>query len=196
MDISIVDYSADYLDIIYRAGRGCYGLEFDNIELGIKQRKKIFLKNLIKNKHESVLEHCHISISITGCSRSFMAQITRHRLASFSIKSQHFLNHTNFEYKELETDNNEVENRYHILMENIREHYKYFVEHCNIPIYVAREILPNSCLTNIFMTANFREWRYIIKLRQTNKNTPEMIVFATTIKKMFVLIAPEVFEDL
>jgi len=194
MDISIFNTTFGYLDIIYQAGRGCYGLErITNETIEMKQQ---FIQNLIKNKHESVLEHCCISINIIGCSRSFMSQITRHRLASFSIKSQHFVEHSDFNYKELEMVSERVKKIYYNLMENIREHYNYFVNQCNVPIFIAREILPNSCLTNIFMTANFREWRYIIRLRETDKNTPEMIEFAKEIKKLFKIIVPEVFIDL
>lgn len=45
-----------------------------------------------------------------------MAQITLHRLASFSIKSQHYTKHLDFEYKNLETDNQFVQNKYNALM--------------------------------------------------------------------------------
>lgn len=71
-----------------------------------------------------------------------------------------------------------------------------FVNEHKIPIYVAREILPNSCLTNIIMTANFREWRHIIRLRQTIRNTPEMMDFANFAKYLFSQIIPEVFMNL
>lgn len=194
MDIELIDYSKNYLDILYLAGRGCHGLEFltsETIEL-----KKDFVKKLVLNKHESVLEHGIISIFIKGCSRSFMSQLTRHRLVSFSVKSQHYVDYSDFEFKDLETKNSKVNDLYEVMMEDINQMYKYFVQNCEIPIYVAREILPNSCLTNIFMTTNFREWRYIIHLRQSLNNTPEIRDFTSKVLKIFNKIVPEVFEDL
>jgi len=194
MDIKIIQFSKDYLNILFLAGRGCYGLK--KICSETKEIKQKFIKKLIFNHHESVLEHCYISIQILNCSRSFMAQITRHRLVSFSIKSQHYTKHLDFNYKDLEIDNFLIKNDYISLMRIIKEHYNKFVEYYKIPIHIAREILPNSCLTNIIMTTNLREWRYIIKLRQTPENTLEMIKFIKLIKPLFIKIIPEVFDDL
>ena len=201
MNIKIIQYPLNYVNILYLAGRGCYGLEdleLENLNSYIYQQneKLEFIKKLIIKGHESVLEHCVISIQIIGCSRSFMAQITRHRLVNFSIKSQHYVNHSDFNVKELETDIEEVQILYQDLVQIIRNRYKTFVEEYKVPIHVAREILPNSCLTNIFMTTNFREWRYIIKLRETNKNTYEMQEFAKNIKELFQESILGIFDDL
>lgn len=194
MEIEIKQFTQNYVDILYLAGRGCYGLESLNNET--HQDKLNFIRKLIDNQHESVLEHSIISIHIIGCSRSFMSQITRHRMASYSIKSQHYVNHSDFKVKDLESDDYNVNMIYSDVIDIIRINYRKLVENFKIPIYIAREILPNACLTNIFMTANFREWRYIIQLRQTNKNTPEMRKFATIIKRKFQTIIPGVFDNL
>ena len=193
MKIEIKQYTKDYLDILYLAGRGCYGLE--ELTNESFNNKRDFIKNIIDNGHESVLEHGIISILVHGCSRSFMSQITRHRLVSFSVKSQHYVNHSDFYAKKLETNKTSILLDYEELMIIINSYYKDFVKQ-GLPIHVAREILPNCCLTNIFMTANFREWRYIIQLRQTFSNTIEMRQFALKIKDLFNKFIPEVFEDL
>ena len=194
MDIKIISSTINYIDALYLAGRGCYGLEYLSNES--MKEKRVFIKKIIENQHESVLEPGHISILINGCSRSFMAQITRHRLVSFSIKSQHYVEHDNFKYKDLESQDSTVRKIYNDLMERINNDYKRLVCVFRVPIHVAREILPNACLTNVFMTANFREWRYIIKLRETEKNTYEMIRFSRIIKARFRELVPEVFSDL
>jgi len=194
MDIKIINCTNNYVDLLYLAGRGCYGLE--SLSNETMTLKRAFIRKLIENKHESVLEHGHISILINGCSRSFMAQITRHRLASFSIKSQHYVPYNNFKYKFLESQDSTVRKIYNDLMERISDDYKRLVHTFKLPIHVAREILPNACLTNIFMTTNFREWRYIIKLRETENNTYEMILFTQMIKTRFRELVPEVFSDL
>lgn len=192
MEIKIIQYSKDYLDILYLAGRNCYGME--EIKENITQElKENFIKKLIQNYHESVLEHCFISIYIKDCSRSFMAQITRHRLCSFSIKSQHFTKHNNFKYKMLET--NIFAERYINLMDDINKFYNDAIIE-GMPIHIAREVLSNSCLTNIFMTANIREWRHIINMRITKNNTNEIRFFADTILFMFSEIMPILFNDL
>lgn len=194
MDINIIQYTEKYVDVLYLAGRGCYGLEY--LDSTLYRNKLEFIKTLISNKHESVLEHGIISIQIIGCSRSFMSQITRHRLASYSIKSQHYVNHADFEVKDLESDIEEVQILYQDIIQVIRNRYKQLVNEYKIPIHVAREILPNACLTNIFMTANFREWRYIIKLRIHANNTMEMKIFADRLLRKFKRLIPGVFDDL
>lgn len=193
MDIEIIQRTPKYWDILYLAGRSCYGLESITNESIFT--KLLFIRKLIENKHESVLEHCIISIFIKGCSRSFMSQITRHRHASFSVKSQHFVKHSNFKYKKLETLRPEIIQQYENLLQMIEEQYNDFVDD-GVPIHVAREILPNACLTNIFMTANFREWRHIIKLRGSKDNTLEMQEFIGLVKKLFQFKIPGVFNNL
>ena len=48
------------------------------------------VKGCIKSGHHSVLEHASFTFRITGVSRSLLAQLTRHRLASFSVQSQRY----------------------------------------------------------------------------------------------------------
>jgi thymidylate synthase (FAD) len=192
MKIKIINYPKNYKNIIFLAGRNCYGLEIIKKDIK-KEDKSAFLRKIIKNQHESVIEHCHISVYCRDMSRSFLAQITRHRLCSFSVKSQHYVSHKNFRYKELEDKS--MDKEYHNLMEIIN---KFYIEAVNkgMPCYIAREALPNSCLTNIFMTANIREWRHILKIRCRTDNTPEIRKWAHHCLKLFYNIMPELFDDL
>jgi len=190
MNTLIASYPYRYKDFIYMAGRNCYGHE---VFEGIMQDKNIFIKKLIENRHESVLEHINISVFIKGCSRSFMAQITRHRMASYSIKSQHYVKHKNFEYKKLESPI--MEGEYIELMKNIDNFYCKAIEQ-GMPHYIAREVLPNACLTNIYMTANLREWRHILKLRCPTTNTPEIRAWSLDLLKQFYALMPEIFFDI
>ena len=57
--------------------------------------------------HESPLEHVTFTFTIEGVSRAFLAQITRHRIASYSVKSQRYVNAGKFEFiipKEIEAN--------------------------------------------------------------------------------------------
>ena len=110
--------------------------------------------------------------------------------------SQHYVNHRDFKVKELESSIEEVQIIYKNLVQTIRNKYNQLVNEYVVPIHIAREILPNSCLTNIFMTTNFREWRHIISLRQTENNTYEMMNFAQKIKIIFRELIPGIFDDL
>jgi thymidylate synthase ThyX len=61
---------------------------------------------------------------------------------------------------------------------------------------IAREVLPNSCLTNIFMTTNIREYRFIIKTRITKDNVEDMQIFAKQLLRLLYSKMPELFSDI
>ena len=197
MKVTIENYPETYLEMIYTAGRNCYGTR--DAGKTITERRKLakFTEMLVDKGHESVLEHICVSIYLKDVSRSFLAQITRHRLVSYSVKSQHYVKHSDFKYKELEDYGNSVFNelKYNNLMDEIRKLYNDMVN-TGVPHYIAREILPNACLTDIYMTANSREWRHIIKMRIGRENTPEIREFARTVLRELYMLMPEIFGDL
>jgi len=196
MENTIEHYPKKYLEMIYKAARNCFG---QRDACTTKERMVRLLKYLIDHGHESVIEHICISIYSKDVSRSFLAQLTRHRLVSYSVKSQHYVDHKDFKYKELESygDKNPklMQQTYEDLMIKIMVAYDDLREY-GIPHYIAREILPNACLTDMYITANAREWRYIIKLRITENNTPEIKKWAEDILRILYCKMPELFEDL
>ena len=48
------------------------------------------LRGAMASGHESVLEHASFTFEIDGVSRVLLAQLTRHRIASFSVVSQRY----------------------------------------------------------------------------------------------------------
>lgn len=200
MKITIENYPEKYLEIIYTAGRNCYGTR-DAGKLGkTKEQMRKFCRMLVSKGHESVLEHICVSAYARDVSRSFLAQLTRHRLVSYSVKSQHYVKHTEFKYKELEDygdmfKREEAINAYAHLMEDIAFEYNHLIK-CGVPHYIAREVLPNACLTDMYITTNAREWRHIIRMRIGKENTPEIREFARTLLRELYMLMPEIFEDL
>lgn len=57
-----------------------------------------FVEMLSELGHESPIEHASFTFGIEGVSRSLLAQITRHRIASYSVKSQRYVTEGSFEY--------------------------------------------------------------------------------------------------
>ena len=56
-----------------------------------RQDQQAFLEKLMSMGHESVLEHVSFTFLIEGVSRVLLAQLTRHRIASFSVQSQRYV---------------------------------------------------------------------------------------------------------
>ena len=50
------------------------------------------LEHAMSGGHESVVEHVSYTFRIRGISRACLAQLTRHRIASFSVRSQRYTN--------------------------------------------------------------------------------------------------------
>ena len=78
-------------------GRVCYKSE-DRIT---EDSSKKFISSILKNGHESVIEHEKISVRII-CDRGVTHEIVRHRIASYSQESTRYCNYSNEKFgKEL-----------------------------------------------------------------------------------------------
>ncbi len=56
----------------------------------------------------SVLEHANFTFGVEGVSRALLAQITRHRVASFSVASQRYINSNNMDFSIPEAVKNNI----------------------------------------------------------------------------------------
>lgn len=86
--------------VVAKGGKLCYypgGIE--ELEEGLTEEKVgKFVAMLAEMEHESPLEHAVFTFGIEGVSRSLTHQLVRHRLASYSQKSQRYVREGSFEY--------------------------------------------------------------------------------------------------
>lgn len=184
--VSILSVNDDMLKQMYIAARNCYYpgdvryLE-DFKSNGINLLKKIYSKG-----HLSIFEQSFIQYYLKNVSRSFMAQLTRHRVGwSFAIQSQHYQMMKDFNYKLPEILPADMEQRYYSLMSAVNNFYNDMISK-NIPRHIAREVLPNSCAVNIVTSTNLRALFHFFDLRCGNENTLEMRLVANSMKdKLF-----------
>lgn len=185
-----------------RIGRTCYKSE-GNITDDSSER---FVKTIIKNGHESVLEHESISVRVI-CDRGVTHEIVRHRIASYSQESTRYCNYSNdkfgneltfikpcfwnnenvhkaFEYKLWKSECERIEQTYFTLIRN------------GATPQEARSILPNSLKTELVMTMNLREWRHFFKLRCDKAAHIQMREVANMILEEFRKEIPVVFDDI
>ena len=182
-----------------RIGRTCYKSE-NSITDDSAER---FVKTLIKNGHESVLEHESISVRVI-CDRGVSHEIVRHRIASYSQESTRYCNYSKDKFGNELTFikpcfwNNETNVNY-LNWENVLENIEcaYFgMLKCGATPQEARSILPNSIKTEIVMTMNLREWRHFFKLRCDKAAHPQTREIANMILEEFRKEIPVVFDDL
>ena len=95
-------------------------------------------------------------------SRDVMAELTRHRLASFCIESQRYVcmnGEIAFILPRFYRKSDEASEFWEFCMSDAEQSYHFLLEKGLKP-EDARKILPNSTATHIVMKANIREWRH------------------------------------
>lgn len=183
---------------IEKIGRVCYKSE----EKITEDSAKKFISNIIKNGHESVIEHETITVRVI-CDRGVSHEIVRHRIASYSQESTRYCNYCNEKFgKELTvikptfwTEDSKEYKVWMEMMNEIEKKYNMLIEMGAKP-QEARSILPNSLKTEIIMTMNLREWRHFFKLRVSLRAHPQMKEVASMILKKFKEDIPVFFDDI
>lgn len=188
----------EILESIERFGRVCYKSE----EKITSNSSKAFIQRIIKNGHESVIEHEKITVKFI-CDRGVSHEIVRHRIASFSQESTRYCNYTQDKFGNELTfirpcfwaDNSE---QYLIWLNTMKEIEKKYFKLISMGASPeqARTILPNSLKTEIVVTMNLREWRHFFKLRTSERAHPQMRELTVPLLNKFKTILPEIFNDI
>lgn len=146
--------------------------------------------------HSSVTEHCLFTFEIRGVSRALLAQLTRHRLASFSVQSQRYVNMGEMPCVKPSTiaDDVELDHDYEALLEAIRGFYARAVEK-GVPKEDARYITPQAAETTLIMSANARELQHFFELRCCNRAQWEIRELADRMLILCKKVAPTIFRD-
>ena len=180
------------------AGRVCYKSES---RISDKTAEK-FIANILKSGHESVIEHISLTFKII-CDRGVTHEIVRHRLASYSQESSRYCDYSNDKFGNELTfikpcfwaEDDENFQLWKDTMAQLEKTYLEMRKNGARPEQ-ARSILPNSLKTEIFMTANLREWRHFLKLRTATRAHPQMREVALKIYKILNENLPVLFSDI
>ena len=174
---------------IERCGRVCYQSES-------KGKPEEFIRMLIKRGHESVLEHVSLTFHII-CDRAIMSELTRHRLASFSVESTRYVDHQEIKIIQLtQIIAGKVGGiEWLQCMETVADAYD-VLRMMSVPPEDARAVLPLCLKSELYMTANLREWRHILKLRTSKHAHPQMKFVARQILDIFRDKLPVIVEDI
>lgn len=142
------------------------------------------MKACYQSGHHSVLEFADFTFHIEGVSRAFLAQITRHRVASFAVRSQRYCNEDNFGHVIPTTieNNHTAKVEYTKTINYIKETYEHLQE-LGIPNEDARFILPNACETILEVKMNGRELIHLMNERLCTRAQWEIRDVAKAMKK-------------
>lgn len=158
------------------------------------------LRQIASHGHTSTLEHVVFTFSIEGITRACLAQLTRHRIASYSVQSQRYVKQSteskhgcfdfdtpNFSYCNAPSEATEI---FEDMMGQIQDAYDKLIL-LGVKAEDARALLPNAATTNVVMTMNLRSLIHFYKIR--NKEThaqAEIAELAEHLKNAVVLYEP------
>lgn len=222
MKVELLAYTPEPEKLVAAAAKFCYSKSgVDDILDGLSEEKTAsYVKMISELGHSSVMEHSSFTFGIEGVSRSLLAQITRHRIASFSVQSQRYVRENMFEYvvpPEI-ADDREASTEFTAAMEEDQRHYdkitavlkekhkKQLMESGmdeksamraaeKKAIEDARFVLPNACTTKIMMTMNCRSLINFFTLRCCSRAQWEIRALAQEMYKLVYAKAPHVFAN-
>lgn len=179
---------------IERSGRVCYKSE-DKICEGSGEK---FVAAIIKRGHESVIEHVAFSVKFI-VDRGVTHELVRHRLASFSQESTRYVNYKGGNMQFIEPcfleKNPEAKGTWLKAMADAETHYNTLIAQ-GWKAEEARAVLPNSIKTEIFVSANLREWRHILKLRSHKSAHPQIREVMTPLAQELAVLLPVIFDGI
>ena len=181
MTVRLIAHTPEPEKVVAAAAKLCYSdAHITDLLDGLTEEKTAsFLTMLSDLGHASPIEHASFTFGIEGVSRTLLAQITRHRIASFSVQSQRYVRLDDFRYvipPEIEA---------------IPEAKEAFIASMNED---ARFVLPNACETKMVVTMNARSLQNFFHLRCCSRAQWEIRALAEEMLRLVYPVAPHLFR--
>ena len=201
--VTLIAHTPGPVRVCALAARTCYSaLDLPELMEKTATDQSKFLRGVMASGHHSVLEHAVFTFYVSGVSRSLLAQLTRHRIASFSVQSQRYVSlEQGFDYvipPRVSSLGEEAEKRYRDQMAQMADWYRDWQEafqHDATANEDARFVLPNACMTRLTMTMNARELLHFFSLRCCRRAQWEIRALAEEMYRLVLPIAPAIFES-
>ncbi len=221
MKVTLIAHTPQPERTVASAARLCYSAASiaDVQEALTEEKTASFVDMLSEIGHESPIEHASFTFGIEGVSRSLLAQITRHRLASYSVQSQRYVTESQFEYvvppeiaaipeakAEYLRAMEEDQRHYESLTALLKEKHKSDLLKAGVAektadrqaekraIEDARFVLPNACATKLMVTMNARSLHNFFRHRCCNRAQWEIRELAERMLALCLEVAPHLFR--
>lgn len=221
MKVVLLAHTPEPEQTVAAAARLCYSdTDVEALRESISQeRAEQFVEMLDGFGHESPVEHVTFTFGIEGVSRSFLAQVTRHRIASYSVQSQRYVRQDPFVYitpPAIAADPALAADYQNAMQQSIDNYNrladalaaKYVPEFLAQGLHEkaarskaekkaiedARYVLPNACETKMVLTMNVRSLRNFFRLRCCNRAQWEIRAVATEMLQLCCQAAPSLFR--
>lgn len=207
-NVTLVRSTTDPEHVIAAAARLCYAEETAALLESAPTGDARMVRMLKKVGHMSPIEHASFTFYVEGVSRAMTHQLVRHRLASYSQRSQRYVSHKGFDYVvppalegrtvTVDGQNREAAAYFRETMEEVAERYARLIEALGdegeTSNQDARYVLPNACETKIFVTMNARELLHFFEERLCLRAQWEIRGVAERMLELARQRCPAVFE--
>ena len=205
-NVTLIRYTPAPEELVALAGKLCYSPStLDDLAEGVAEQDQTkYLNKLTAMGHLSPIEHASFTFGIEGVSRSLLAQITRHRIASFSVQSQRYValggDDAGFDYimpPAIAALGEEAQEEYRRQMETMDQWYQDWrvkLGGGKASNEDARFVLPNAAATRIVMTMNARELIHFLSLRCCSRAQWEIRDVAWKMLELAYEAAPSLFR--
>ncbi len=204
MKVALIRHTLSPEEVVALGARLCYSkARVDDLLERVEAKDQTdFVHKIMGMGHDSVLEHASFTFGIEGVSRVLLAQITRHRLASFSVQSQRYVSYEHgFGYiipPKIEALGAEAVAEFERQMDTLHQWYTDWQQKLGVGEggnEDARFVLPGACETRMMVTMNVRELRHFFSLRMCSRAQWEIRALATEMHRLCMTVAPALFED-
>ena len=209
--VQLVEYTKNAKQVIASAAKLCYASNTDTIlEQPDNEKTNGFLNMLKDMGHLSTFEHISFTFYIEGVSRAMTHQLVRHRIASYSQRSQRYVKESDFNYvvpgsfvgKTVTVNGEEIDavEFYDSTMSEIGSRYEILLDalgnNGEKSNQDARYILPNACETKIFVTMNLRTLFHFFGERLCMRAQWEIREVAEKMLSLVKEVYPELFKNI
>ena len=224
MQVTLITHTPDPEKVVAAAAKLCYSkASIMDLMDGLSDEKTAaFLDKLNGLGHASPLEHASFTFGIEGISRSCLAQLTRHRIASPSVQSQRYVDMSTAEmvvppaiaedgeayeafsqairsskyaYDHLHKVLEDKHTEELMIQDSTLSEHTARIKASKMANEDARFVLPEACQTRLMLTMNARELNAFFKLRCCNRAQWEIRRVAEEMLKLVYPIAPHLFKD-
>ncbi len=219
--VKLITHTPDPEKLVAAAAKLCYSdADIDTLLDNLTADKvESFIAKLADLGHESPFEHASFTFAVEGVSRAFLAQLTRHRLASYSVQSQRYVDKSDFDYimppeiaaipeaaAKFENIMAQLGRGYEELRGLLKDGHKARLmadgesekdaefKAGKMANEDARFVLPNACDTRIIFTMNARSLFNFFRLRCCNRAQWEIRGVADEMLRLCREVAPGLFK--
>jgi thymidylate synthase (FAD) len=173
MKVELISWTNNPIGTAAKAASVCYNSDPD----------RRIIKQCLDSSHHSVVEHMNFTFKIEGCSRVLSHQLVRHRIASYSQRSQRYCSEDGAGMVTPPSieKNFAAEQIYNEALDYIQKVYKELQKY--VSNEDARFILPNACETTIYMTMNLRTLMHFMNERLCTRAQWEIQKMARLMKE-------------